>query len=78
MGVRLVLFAAGFNLLLWLSRMTVSLWLSAHWGARAGVVSAFVAPAALLFLAIRVLPDRREALVGVGALSALLASLAVG
>ena len=78
MGVRMVLFATGFNLLLWLSRLTVGLWLGARLGGSIGVMTSFIAPSALLLLATRVLPGRREALMAVASLSALTATLASG
>lgn len=78
MGVRLVLFATAFNLLLWLSRLTVGLWLGARMGVSIGVATSFIAPSALLLLATRVLPTRREALLAVASLSALTAMLTAG
>ena len=62
MGLRVVLFTVAFNLLLWLSRLTLGARLIAARGATRGWVLTLRAPTALLLLAARLQPSRRGAL----------------
>lgn len=72
MGLRVVLFAVAFNLLLWLSRLTLGARLTSTHGVTIGWILTLLAPTALLLLAARIQPTRRDAL-----LTTATASLAV-
>jgi hypothetical protein len=74
MGLRVVLFTVAFNLLLWLSRLTLGARLIATRGPTLGWLLTLLAPTALLLLAARLQPARRDALVTTATASLALAS----
>ena len=74
MGLRVVLFTVAFNLLLWLSRLTLGERLIATSGPALGWLLTLLAPTALLLLAARLQPARRDALVTTATASLALAS----
>jgi hypothetical protein len=74
MGLRVVLFTIAFNLLLWLSRLTVGAALIAARGPALGWALTILAPTALLLLAVRLQPARRHALLTTATASLALAS----
>lgn len=74
MGLRVALFAVAFNLLLWLSRLTLGARLIAASGPTPGWALTLLAPAALLLLATRLQPARRGAIVSTALASLALAS----
>ena len=69
MGLRLVLFTLGFNLLLWLSRATLGERLAGALGDTGAWLASLVAPMALLLIATRLSPTRRDALLFASSLS---------
>lgn len=69
MGLRLVLFTLGFNLLLWLSRATLGERLFARVGDTGAWLVSLVAPMALLLIATRLSPSRRDSLLFAASLS---------
>jgi len=75
MGLRFALFAAVFNLLFWLSRLTLGSAAEAAWGLGAGLAAACVAPGALLLIARRLSPARGGAFTGVASASLLVAGM---
>lgn len=75
MGLRIAAFAAVFNLLFWLSRLTLGSAAERAWGLGAGLAAACLAPAALLLLAHRVSPARGRAFTGVASASMLIAGM---
>jgi hypothetical protein len=74
MGLRVVLFTVAFNLLLWVSRLTLGARLIAARGPTLGWALTLLAPTALLLLAARLHPARRDALVTTATASLALAS----
>ncbi len=78
MGLRVALFAFGFNALCWVSRLTLGAYLARHAGPAAGLVACLVAPAALLALGARLAPSLRGALVAVSAASLALTGFVAG
>jgi hypothetical protein len=75
MGLRVALFALGFNALQWLSRVTLGLYLARHGSPAAGFAAGLVAPTALLAIGARVTPSLRAALVLVAGISVAAAGL---
>ncbi len=78
MPLAVPLFAVGFNLLLWLTRASLSPMVARHHGAIAGWVVTLIAPLALLWMALRVERDRRDAFVFVSAASLAIAGMLAG
>lgn len=74
MGLRVALFTVAFNLLLWLSRLTLGARLIDARGPLVGWLCTLLAPTALLLLASRLHPGRRDALVTTATASLALAS----
>lgn len=74
MGLRVVLFTVAFNLLLWLSRLTLGERLIATSWPALGWLLTLLAPTALLLLASRLQPARRDALLTTATASLALAS----
>ena len=74
MGLRVVLFTVAFNLLLWLSRLTLGARFIASRGPTLGRLLTLLAPTALLLLATRLQPARRDALLTTATASLALAS----
>lgn len=75
MGLRVTAFTAAFNLLFWLSRLTLSVVAERAFGLAAGLTAACIAPAALLLLARRLAPARALEFTGVASASLLMAGL---
>jgi hypothetical protein len=73
MGLRVVAFAAAFNLLLWTTRLTLGCSIERRLGVGAALAVALLAPAALLLLARRLSPPRASAFAAVSAASLLVA-----
>ena len=74
MGLRVVLFTVAFNLLLWLSRLTLGARFIASRGPTLGWLITLLAPTALLLLTARLQPARRDALLTTATASLALAS----
>lgn len=76
MGIRVAAFTALFNLLFWTSRLTWAAALESRGGAGLALVSACVAPFALLAMARRLSPARASAFTATASASLLVAGLA--
>lgn len=74
MGLRVVLFTVAFNLLLWLSRLTLGAQFIASRGPTLGWLVTLLAPTALLLLTARLQPARRDALLTTATASLAIAS----
>lgn len=74
MGLRVALFTVGFNLLLWLSRLTLGARLIDARGPLLGWICTMLAPTALLLIVYRLHPSRRDALLTTATASLALAS----
>ncbi len=74
MGLRVALFAAAFNLLLWISRLTLGL-RGAAFGPACTWTLTLLGPAALAIVAVRALPSRRDALLATAVASLAVASI---
>ncbi len=78
MGLRLAAFGLTFNLLYWISRVTVASALLVGHGASTALATALAAPLALLAIAIRLLPRHRTRLLAVAVVSLATSALLSG
>ncbi len=69
MGLRLTMFAMGFNALWWLGRSTFGQWSLRHHGEAMALAASALGPLALLALASYLVPARRAALLTVASAS---------